>query len=271
MKRTFSYLLLSVTAVFFSASLISSCTDDPVPLPKGSISVKFDNVVGSKDLKFNSETYVNAAGEEFTVSALNYYISNIKFIAAGGNYYTVPQDSSYFLIREGNVDSQEITINNVPARNYTGIEFVIGIDSLRSVSDISKRKGILDKDSGPTNQEAMYWDWNPGYIFLKLEGSSDSATSSNSKFYYHIGGFGGLTTKTLNNIRVAKIDFGDQRAAVSENAATQINLKADILKVFNGPTKVRIKENGSVMFIPFSKNIADNYATMFSLGQIINK
>ncbi|MCF2490289.1 MbnP family protein [Dyadobacter sp. CY347] len=271
MKRTFSYLLLSVTAVIFSASLIASCTDDPVPLPMGSVKVKFDNVVGSKDLKLDSDTYMNAAGEEFKVSMLNYYISNIKFIAAAGNSYTVPQDSSYFLIREGNVDSQQITINNVPARNYTGIEFVIGIDSLRSVSDISKRKGILDKDSGPTNQEAMYWDWNPGYIFLKFEGTSDSATSSNNKFYYHIGGFGGLTEKTLNNIRVAKINFGDQRAAVSENGATQINLKADILKVFNGSTSVRIKENTSVMFMPFSKNIADNYMTMFSLDQIINQ
>ena len=270
MKRTFSYLLLPLMAIFVSASVIS-CTDDPVPLPTGSIKVKFDNVVGLRDLKLNSDTYINADGEDFTVSTLNYYISNIKFIAAAGNNYTVPQDSSYFLIREGNVDSQLITFNNIPARNYSGIEFVIGIDSLRSVSDISKRKGILDKDSGPTNQEAMYWDWNPGYIFLKLEGTSDSATSSNNKFYYHIGGFGGLTQKTLNNIRVAKIDFGDQRASVSRNAVAQVNLKADILKVFNGPTKVSIKENGSVMFMPFSKTIADNYATMFSLDQIINK
>lgn len=270
MKRTFSYLLLPVLAFVFSTSLLT-CTDDPVPLPTGSIKVSFDNVVGSKDLKLNSDTYINADGEDFTVSTLNYYISNIKLIAAAGNNFTVPQDSSYFLIREGNVDSQQITINNVPARNYTGIEFVIGIDSLRSVSDISRRKGILDKDSGPTNEEAMYWDWNPGYIFLKLEGTSDSATSSNNRFYYHIGGFGGLTEKTLNNIRVAKIGFGDQRAAVSKNAATQINLKADVLKVFNGPTKVSIKENTSVMFMPFSKNIADNYVSMFSLDQIINK
>jgi hypothetical protein len=270
MKRTFSYLLLSVTTVIFSAYIIS-CTDDPVPIPTGSIKVKFDNVIGSKDLKLGTDKYTNAAGEEFTIDILNYYISNIKLISATGNNFTVPQDSSYFLIREGNVDSQEITISNVTAGNYTGIEFVIGIDSLRSVSDISRRKGILDKDSGPTNEEAMYWDWNPGYIFLKLEGISDSATSANSRFYYHIGGFGGLTEKTLNNIRSSKIDFGNQRAVVSEDAATQINLKADILKVFNGPTTLSIKKNTSVMFMPYSTNIADNYMTMFSLDNISNE
>jgi len=270
MKRTFSYLLLPFIAVFVSAS-IYSCTDDPVPLPTGSIKIKFDNVVGTKDLKIGTETYTNASGEPFSVDKLNYYISNIKLIASSGEDFTVRQDSSYFLIREGNTDSQTITINNVRAGNYKGIQFVIGVDSLRSVSDISKRKGILDKDAGPTNEEAMYWDWNPGYIFLKLEGMSDSATSANSRFYYHIGGFGGLTEKTLNNIRTVKLDFGDQRAGVSRNAGAQINLKADILKVFNGPTKVSIKQNGSVMFTPFSKNIADNYASMFSLDQIVNK
>ncbi|MCE7068102.1 MbnP family protein [Dyadobacter sp. CY326] len=272
MKKTFSYLLLSTVTVVFIAAIIC-CTDDPLPLPTttGSVKLKFDNVMGAKDLKLDTDTYTNAAGEDFTVSKLNYYVSNIKLIAAAGSNFTVPQDSSYFLIREGNVDSQQITINHVPAGNYTGIEFVIGIDSLRSVSDASKRTGILDKDSGPTNEEAMYWDWNPGYIFLKLEGNSDSATSANGKFYYHIGGFGGLTEKTLNNIRVAKIDFGSQTATVSQNAVTRINLKADILKVFNGPTKLSIKENTSVMFMPFSKNIADNYMRMFSLDQINNQ
>ena len=271
MKRTFSYLLMLVAAVSYCAFL-TSCSDDPeaAPAETGSVKIKIDNVVGSKDLTLDSETYTNAAGEPFTVSKLNYFISNIKFISANGANFTVPQDSSYFLIREGNAASQQITINNVPTGNYSGVEFIIGIDSLRSVSDASKRKGVLDKDAGPTNEEAMYWDWNPGYIFVKLEGKSDSATSANGSFYYHIGGFGGLIEKTLNNIRSAKIDFGSQIATVSENASTQINLKADILKVFNGPTTLSIKKNTSVMFMPFSTNIADNYVHMFSLDGISN-
>jgi hypothetical protein len=180
----------------------------------------------------------------------------------------VPQDSSYFLIREANEASQLVTINNVPAGEYSGIEFTIGVDSLRSVSDMAKRKGILDKDSGPTNEEGMYWDWNPGYIFLKLEGESDSATSANGKFYYHIGGFGGLIEKTLNNIRTTKIDFGSQKAKVTDTSVPEIHLNADILKVFNGSTKLSIKANTSVMYEPLSKNIADNYVNMFSLDQI---
>lgn len=269
MKKALSFLLLPVTAFVLSFSLIF-CSDDPLPREMGNIKVKFDNVVGTSDLKLDSSSYVNAAGEDFVVSKLNYYVSNIKLISSSGNNFTVPQDSSYFLIREANAGSQQITINNVPAGNYSGIEFIIGVDSLRSVSDISKRKGILDKDSGPTNAEAMYWDWNPGYIFLMLEGTSDSATSANGKFYYHIGGFGGRTEKTINNIRTAKVDFGSERALVTKSLTPEIGLKADVLKIFSGPTKLSIKENTGVMFTPYSKNIADNYVNMFSLDQIRN-
>ncbi|WAC10537.1 MbnP family protein [Dyadobacter pollutisoli] len=271
MKRTFSFLLPLSLAAVVSLFVLSCDDDDPgttTPTENGKLRIAFSNKMGSKDLKLGTETYVNQAGEPFTVSKLNYFISNIKLIKTDGSNFVVPQDSSYFLIREANEASQLVTINNVPAGEYSGIEFTIGVDSLRSVSDISKRKGILDKDSGPTNEEAMYWDWNPGYIFLKLEGNSDSATSANGKFYYHIGGFGGLTEKTLNNIRTTKIDFGSQKAKVTDTAVPEIHLNADILRVFNGPTTLSIKANTSVMYSPISKNIADNYVSMFSLDQI---
>jgi hypothetical protein len=272
MKRIFSLLLLSAMTAAF-AIFLAACSDDPeaVPAETGSFKVKFDNVIGTDDLVLNTGTYTNAAAEKFSISTLNYFISNIKFISAQGKDFIVPQDSSYFLIREANEGSQTITIHNVPTGDYQGVEFIIGVDSLRSVADESKRNGVLDKNTGPTNEEAMYWDWNPGYIFLKLEGNADSATSANGKFYYHTGGFGGRTEKTINNIRTAKIDFGSDKATVTPGQSAEITLKADILKVFNGPTTLSIKENTSVMFMPFSKNIADNYMSMFSLGKINNK
>jgi hypothetical protein len=273
MKRSFSFLLLLSSIAAFSLFAVScNDDDDPVtpPTENGQIRLQFSNKAGSKDLVLNSETYTNAAGEDFTVSKLNYFISNIKLLKTDGSNFVVPQDSSYFLIRQANEASKTLTINNVPVGEYSGVEFTIGVDSLRSVADMSKRNGILDKDSGPTNEEAMYWDWNPGYIFLKLEGESDSATSANGEFYYHIGGFGGLTEKTLNNIRTTKIDFGSQKVNVTKTLSPEIHIVADILKIFTGTTTLSIKANTSVMYLPISKNIADNYMNMFSLDQVQN-
>lgn len=272
MKSIFSFLSLSALSLTFGI-LAVSCSfpdedDDTDPIETGSIRINLDNVVGDRDLQLDSTKYTNAVGEEFTVDKLNYFISNIKLIKIDGSAFTVPQDSSYFLVREGDASSRKIRINQVLTGEYIGMEFTIGVDSLRSVADISKRKGILDKDMGPTNEEAMYWDWNPGYIFLKMEGSADSASTPNGNYYYHIGGFGGLTERTLNNIRTVKLNFTNQKAIVTTTLVSDVYLKADILKIFNGPKPFSIKENSGVMFTPFSATIADNYATMFSFDRI---
>ncbi|KQS23939.1 hypothetical protein ASG33_24960 [Dyadobacter sp. Leaf189] len=230
--------------------------------------VHFDNMVGNEDLVLNSGNYINVAGEDFTVTRLNYYVSNIRLTKADGSSFTVPKDSSYFLIREGNVPSQTVRINDIPVGNYTGIEYVIGVDSLKSIDEPENRKGILDIYTGPTNEETMYWNWNPGYIFLKFEGKSEVSTTANGKYEYHIGGFGGRTEKTLNNIKTVKLSFGNQTAAVSTTTSPQVYIKADILKIFGGPTQLSIAKNPGVMFMPFSANIAANYANMFSVKEV---
>ena len=101
MKRTFSWLSAWALA---SGLLMFSCSfpdedDDTDPIETGTIQLQFDNIVGDKDLQLDSTRYMNAVGEDFTVSKLNYYISNIKLIKLDGSVFTVPQDSSYFLIR----------------------------------------------------------------------------------------------------------------------------------------------------------------------------
>jgi len=272
MKRKLFYVLLPALAVL-SGVFIMGCKDDNEPgtdpTVSGSLHLDFDNVVGNEDLKLNTQTYQNSVGESFTVSIFNYYISNIELLKADGSSFIVPQDSSYFLIRESNEESQKATVNNVPVGEYTGVRFIVGIDSTRSVADESKRKGILDRFSGPTNEEAMYWDWNPGYIFMKIEGSSPAAVESpNGKYYYHIGGFGGRTVKTLNNIQTVKIDFGSKKAVVTTELSPEVRILADVLKIFDGPTQLSITEHTSVMFDDFSKNIADNYVNMFRFDDI---
>nr|MBZ1362977.1 hypothetical protein [Dyadobacter fermentans] len=244
--------------------------DDTDPIETGTIQLQFDNIVGDKDLQLDSTRYMNAVGEDFTVSKLNYYISNIKLIRLDGGVFTVPQDSSYFLIREANKESQKLTIRNVLTGDYTGIEFTVGVDSIRSVMepDSPGRKGILDIYTGPTNEEAMYWDWNPGYIFLKLEGSSDSATTANGKYYYHIGFFGGRTERTINNLRTVKLTFPGQKAIVTTSVVSNVLIQADIQKIFNGPAQLSIKKSPALMFTDSTKYVADNYAGMFNVKEI---
>ncbi len=244
-----------------------SCKDDQPVDPAGttgSITIEYDNVVGDRDLKLDTDNYTNAAGEAFTISTMNYYISNIKLLKADGSSYVVPKDSSYYLVREADLASQEIKLNNVPVGDYTGVEFMIGVDSLKCASDPTQRTGVLDIAS----PDVMYWAWNSGYIFMKLEGASPASTIASGNYNYHIGLFGGLTTKTINNLKTVKIDFAGTKATVTSKLSPQVHLLADALKIFNGPTQLSIANNSVVMASAYSVNIANNYQSMFSLDHI---
>lgn len=254
--------------MFVAACLLISCkkNDNPTPTESGSLRIEFDNVVGDENLVLNAKTYRNAAGEEFTVSKLDYFVSNFVLYDDKGNSFTIPQDSSYFLIREDEKSSQYVTLNQIPFADYVAVEFMVGVDSARSASPIEKRKGVLDPGENPSHH-GMYWSWNAGYIFLKLEGSSDAATSANSKFSYHIGLYGGYHEPTVNNTRVVRVEFGHDKATVSSTKVPLVHLFADVLKIFDGPgTQLKISEINSIAAerAQEAAQVADNYAQMFT-------
>ena len=274
MKNIFSkYLAIVLTA--FSLCFLNSCiesdvTRDPSGEDTGKLTIEFDNVVGDKNLVLNSVTYQNESKEDFVVTKFNYFISNIKLTKADGTVFTVPQDSSYFLIKEDTKASQFVTLKNVPLAEYKAVEFMVGVDSLRNTAPIEKRKGVLDP-GGSMSEDGMYWAWNSGYIFVKLEGTSSKGNPVNNKFYYHIGLFGGYNERTVNNTRVVKVDFGDLKAPVTSTSSPEVHLLVDVLKVFEGPgTILSIEDYNSVMGGQQQKSqeIANNYANMFTLDHI---
>jgi hypothetical protein len=227
---------------------------------KAPLTIQFDNIAGGSNLQLQTGTYTNASNEQFQVSMLKYFISNISLTTVGGIKYTVPQDSSYFIIDES--DPSSLTPNiMIPEGEYSSIAFVLGVDSLRNTKDISQRTGVLD----PAGKAAgMYWSWNSGYIFFKMEGTSSASTQVDNKFQYHIGLFGGYATPTLNNLKNISIDLQARGTAkVKSGHASNLHLFTDILKVFNGATNISIATNAVVMGSPFSANVANNYAGMF--------
>jgi len=213
----------------------------------------------------NSSNYTNAAGESFNISQLQYFVSNIKLTLTDGKEYTINQDDSYFLIQE-NVPATHTVKLKVPPADYKQLTFVLGVDSLRNTMNISKRTGVLDPASSMDN--GMYWSWNSGYIFFKMEGESPAARADptgNRKFRYHIGGFGGYSAPTINNIKTISLDLNQSGIAKPRNnKKATIAVRADILKAFNATTKVSIATHSSVMFSEYSVNIANNYSKMFA-------
>ena len=244
--------------------IFSACKKDSVATDsttKAMLTIQFDNVAGDKNLQLNTGNYSNEAGEQFNVSLLQYFISNIKVKTAAGVEYVIPQDSSYFLVSESNPSTQFVKVK-VPQGDYASISFVLGVDSLRSTMDIDKRTGVLDHSGG--HDDGMYWGWNSGYIFFRMEGIAPAAPvdpSGQRKYRYHIGGFGGYSAPTINNIRTISVDLNAGGVAkVRAGRQPNIHLMVDVLKAFKGAS---IATNPTVMFSEFSGKIADNFTGMF--------
>ena len=258
MKKIIS--LLSISAILFS-----SCKKDEVaeydPNVKATLSVEFDNVAGSTDLQLNTADYTNALGQQFKVTILKYYVSNFKLTNVDGSVYTVPQTECYFLIDESNAASHMPELS-IPEGEYKSLSFVIGVDSLRNTMDVSQRTGSLDVSAAAAD---MYWSWNSGYIFFKIDGTSPAITAMGGVFQYHVGGFGGYSSSTVNNLRTITLDLtGRGTPKVKSGKETNIHLMVDILKALNGTTNM----NFSTVAMAHSPNagvpVANNYVNMIS-------
>ncbi len=266
MRRSFLYLSLLTAAL--TAGFLACNTDDPeAATPPATFGLDFTNAAGAQPLQLGTVAYKNASGESFTPTNFNYFVSNIRLIRTDGSAWVVPPDSSYFLIRQTNPATQKIRLTNVPAGSYKAVSFVLGVDSLRSTMDIGKRTGALDPAVDHTGANGMYWSWNSGYIFMKLEGTSPSApadATGKNNFRYHVGFFGGRDTKTINNLKTITVPFGAEVAQVDPFRQPTVQIQADVLKVFDGATPISIKAYPEVMISPYSATVAANYAGMFS-------
>ena len=103
------------------------------------------------------QTYINGAGEQFTVRNFRYYISNIVL----KNKLQSETHEGYFLIDQSDDASKEIILQT-NLDSVSAIQFLLGVDSLRNVTGV--QTGALDPAMD------MYWTWNTGYVMAKLEG-----------------------------------------------------------------------------------------------------
>ena len=234
------------------------------PAKKGKLTIEYDNIVGSSDLQINTGSYKNSSNEEYKITTLKYFVSNFKFTNVNGFEYVVPQDSSYFLIDESNTNKHAVQIN-VPEGEYSSIQFVLGVDSLRNTLDISKRQGDIDVTNIASD---MYWGWNSGYIFFKLEGTSSVIKDTISKdFQYHIGGFGGYSSVTPKNYKSIQINLtnrGNLKVKESNFKNPNVHLLVDINKVFSYSNTISFTSTRYVHSISGGVSIANNLLGLFT-------
>ncbi|AQG79809.1 MbnP family protein [Spirosoma montaniterrae] len=262
-------------AAVLAMSVLVSCNNDDAdaidPNVKNTVTLEFDNRVGDQKLVLGTTPYKNWAGEDFTVTTFNYFVSNIKLKKDDGTVVAIP--NQYFLIRQADAKSQVVQLKDVPSGNYSEVSFAVGVDSVKSLAPITERTGALDVTS--YGDDGMYWSWNSGYIFMKFEGVSSVApvrTDGRRLFQLHVGGFGGGfngAARTANNLRTVTLPIA-QKATVRGNIAPTVHVLVDVKKIFDGPTRISLATTNNVHNPSVATPIAENYKQMFAVDHVHN-
>ena len=211
MKTIFSISIVSILLVF------GNCTrpDKKVPYPASevaNVSIKFINQIAGNPIVQSTTYYTNAAGNEFNVDLLKYYVTNVVLVNKNGTEVSL---KNYDLIDAFNSAFSTVEATNIPNGEYTSMRFKLGVDKDRNHS------GAQDGDLDPMYN--MIWSWATGYIFFKHEGYFKDSNGVTVGLALHLG-----TDSALADVTVP-IDLK------VEGYARNMDIIFDLNKMYNSP------------------------------------
>ncbi len=177
---------LVYTPIIAFAFLLSSCGKDSNAETKqsGAIHFEFTHRAGADSLIFDNSFYTNAAGNEYRVSYLKYFISGICLYANGKMMYESKA-------RPTSINGKYLEYNskleqNIPVGKYDSISFSMGIIPEYNIHDAFELN---------YNDLGMYWpiDLGGGYHFMKFEGHWKDGDDFGT-FAFHLGNNDNLLT-----------------------------------------------------------------------------
>jgi hypothetical protein len=225
MKFLISSSLFAVALVCILISCHKPIETEPVVqnTTQGTIQPKF----GSDNLYLDS-VYTLQDGTKIKVEDIKFYSSAVT------SDETVISDYTLFDYRTRG--SLWFKNTSVIAINSPGISYAIGIDAVNNHADPSTFPSSSWLNT--INANDMYWSWNSGFIFAKIEGKADTIVDGTDNFdlsfSYHLGNdenFIGNQIKTVTPVKVSStlVEYRLKMDIQSffENSSNPINIATE--------------------------------------------
>jgi len=241
--------ILALAAVGLPLAFAVGCGDESSgPTGPGTLVINFDHMVDGSMLQLNIGSYMNAAGNTYSVSKLEYVTSHFHLHPEDHDDPEFESDEPHYRT-EADASTRSLTLTDVPAGSYHELSFVFGIPGADNVPGAYPG---LDLDG-------MAWPNVPpmqgGYHYMRCEGTWDAGSGG---FLTHTGPSMGMdfsfevsfdtdvvistgetTTVTLymnvNNwyANPNLYDFMDHDGPIMGNTATQLLLQQNGGDVFS--------------------------------------
>lgn len=209
--------------------LLGACmdTEDIKPIvitPTGTINLNLTHKVDGQLLLFDTLKYTNLANNNFSVTRVNYYLSNFKLTTNG----VVKYISNQIVYIDARTQPIQIKLDNVPLGTYESLSFNIGIDAANN------QHGMIpntDENIGMIWPEAM----GGGYHFLKLEGQFLTPSNDRKGYAVHTG----LNAYLINHNPITT------STTVNENQTSTIGLTMNINEWYKNPYTYNLFTDGN--------------------------
>ena len=262
MTNKFYFAILLLTGlVLFSSCSRKGCTDpvatnyDPDAKKNccceytPALALKFNPTFDGQPFVLNQEYTEPSSGRKLKFTKVKYYISNVMV----GTHALFSEDSyGHF---QFNSDNSVFNAGHFPVGSHQQVSFQVGVDSVTN-----KQKLPSDFPAGhPLADTDLYWTWNTGYIFIKLEGMVDTTTvpdgSLDKVFVFHLG---------LDPIRKNIVLNVPVTGSEADKDPNEITVSVKMEKFFNGVDLSTENNTQTMDNLPLAEKMANNIPLVFT-------
>ncbi len=159
--------------------------------PRHSLQVRIAARHTSVPLVFEKPGLTNAAAQFFSVTRLDFLVSNFALRQTNGSWLAQSNWQAYVSVG-GNRSS--FRVQNLSSGKYDRVRFRIGLQPALNHSDPAKYPA--DHPLNP-NLNGLHWGWASGYVFFAVEGHWQTVSNTVSGYSYHLGNDAMLMTVEL--------------------------------------------------------------------------
>ena len=245
MNRVLFYLTLALMC-FLCSCKKKEQMESIVELVEEELEINLSHHVDQIPFQTDQMIYISESGYQYSITKLNYYISNIRLIK---------HDSTCFLVKDYHyvdatvAETKRFSVKSIPTGGYIGLAFCIGLDSLKN------QENYMEPSVESIN---MQWPepMGGGYHFLKLEGYFiDSAKTYG--YALHLG-----TNECLIYVTLFKNIQLDTHSRLS------LNLEMNVSQWFKDPNTYDFVTDGNYIMGNDSamKKVSENGSDVFALN-----
>lgn len=259
-KNSFLIAILAIALIpFAGCTLKEGCTDPnainfdaEVDTDNGScvyeqmgpqLSLHFHSKLGDAAFAYNTMA-TNWEGRKMSFTIAQFYVSGI---ALGNASFP----DRYLLVSP---DAEHQEIGTIDLGHYDGLSFNVGVDS--AANHLDPATWSSDHALSANNLNHAHWGWDPGFIFIKVEGlvdtTADKSGEANAPFVFHVGLDELLQTVELD----LSITVEDDR---------MVGIQVDWLKFFDNIDLRADRATHTTNDMPLATTFSGNVAGAFSV------